>query len=262
MNNCKDKASTNLNNYECTLSFDPTLNKIKQKTNIPSFSQNQFEFFISDENDDYTDDPVAKLRDVRFHLNIQSLAPKIDLIQAEYSEFDILVFTETWLNINHEDESIKLLNYQNPFRRDRGPHEAGGGSNIDDSNAKLPNELSNVNEIISNIEPTDTEVGDILNIINPSNLSLSKGIFPEQWKRANVRPISLLSVLSKCMERCVYKHVYNHLKINNILTKNQSGFTRGDSAVNQLMNISNDFGKALDSGKEIRVVFCDISKAF
>jgi hypothetical protein len=26
--------------------------------------------------------------------------------------------------------------------------------------------------------------------------------------------------------------------------------------------ITNDFGKALDSGKEVRVVFCDISKAF
>ena len=39
-------------------------------------------------------------------------------------------------------------------------------------------------------------------------------------------------------------------------------FTFGDSAINQLVNISNDFGRALDSGKEIRVVFCDISKAF
>jgi hypothetical protein len=29
-----------------------------------------------------------------------------------------------------------------------------------------------------------------------------------------------------------------------------------------LVNISNDFGRALDSGNEIRVVFCDISKAF
>jgi hypothetical protein len=64
------------------------------------------------------------------------------------------------------------------------------------------------------------------------------------------------------MERCVYKHVYNHLLQNDILTRNQSGFTKGDSAVNQLVNISNEFGKALDSGKEIRVVFCDISKAF
>jgi purine nucleoside phosphorylase len=49
---------------------------------------------------------------------------------------------------------------------------------------------------------------------------------------------------------------------NDILTTCQSGFTKGDSAVNQLINITNDFGKALDSGKEVRVVFCDISKAF
>ena len=51
--------------------------------------------------------------------------------------------------------------------------------------------------------------------------------------------------------------------LNNIVTSNQSGFTFGDSAINQLVNISNDFGRALDSGKEIRVnVFCDLSKAF
>ena len=50
--------------------------------------------------------------------------------------------------------------------------------------------------------------------------------------------------------------------LNNIIISNQSGFTFGDSAINQLVNISNDFGRALDSGEEIRVVFCDISKAF
>ncbi|VDI66016.1 Hypothetical predicted protein [Mytilus galloprovincialis] len=61
------------------------------------------------------------------HLNVQSLAPKIDLIQAEYSDFDILAFSETWLNNNHTDESIEILNYQHPFRRDRGPHKVGGG---------------------------------------------------------------------------------------------------------------------------------------
>ena len=49
---------------------------------------------------------------------------------------------------------------------------------------------------------------------------------------------------------------------NCIITPPQSGFTRGDSAINQLLFITNEFGKALDEGKEIRVVFCDISKAF
>jgi hypothetical protein len=40
------------------------------------------------------------------------------------------------------------------------------------------------------------------------------------------------------------------LLLNNIITSNQSGFTFGDFAINQLVNISNDFGRALDSGKE------------
>ena len=64
------------------------------------------------------------------------------------------------------------------------------------------------------------------------------------------------------MERCIYKHVYNFLLTNSIITPQQSGFTPGDSAIKQLLSLTNEFGKALDEGKEIRVVFCDISKAF
>ena len=36
----------------------------------------------------------------------------------------------------------------------------------------------------------------------------------------------------------------------------------GDSIVNQLSFLYNTFCQALDSGKEVRAVFCDISKAF
>jgi hypothetical protein len=46
---------------------------------------------------------------------------------------------------------------------------------------------------------------------------------------------------------------------NNIITNSQSGFTKGDSAIHQLINITNEFGKALDEDKEVRVIFCDIS---
>ena len=62
------------------------------------------------------------------------------------------------------------------------------------------------------------------------------------------------------MERCVYKH--NFLLENSIISFKQSGFTPGDSAINQLLCITNEFGKTLDDGKEVRVVYCDVSKAF
>jgi hypothetical protein len=59
--------------------------------------------------------------------------------------------------------------------------------------------------------------------------------------------LSLISVLDKVMERCIYKHVYNYLLKNSIITPEQSGFTPGDSAINQLLlSLTNEFGKALD----------------
>jgi hypothetical protein len=48
---------------------------------------------------------------------------------------------------------------------------------------------------------------------------------------------------------CVFKHIHNYLLENNIIINNLSGFTNGDSAIYQLINITNDFGKALDEGK-------------
>lgn len=178
-------------------------------------------------------------------------------------------------------------------------------SDLNDSDKPLPNIPNRRTIGLSNIVITEKEVEDILKILdttkatgpdllNPRllkeacnilkyplcklfNLSLETGIFPSNWKIANVtpvfkkdspsdyknyRPISLISVLGKVMERCIYKHIHNYLVEHSIISSHQSGFTPGDSAINQLINITNEFGKALDQGKEIRVIFCDISKAF
>lgn len=59
-----------------------------------------------------------------------------------------------------------------------------------------------------------------------------------------------------------FKYLYNSLHLNNILTPCQYGFRPYDSTVNQLLSISSDFYRAIDQGKEIRVVIFYISKAF
>lgn len=109
------------------------------------------------------------------------------------------------------------------------------------------------------------------------NLSLSLKKFPNLWKKSNViaihkkesrtnpnnyRPISLLSIIGKLMERCIHKYLYNYLTTNDLISPYQSGFRSGDSTTNQLLYLYDEFSKALDEGKEIRAVFCDISKAF
>ena len=109
------------------------------------------------------------------------------------------------------------------------------------------------------------------------NFSLQNGQVPTSWKEANVtpihkkddpsivsnyRPISLLNTIGKAMEKIVHKHLFNFFRDNNTLTSLQSGFVPGDSTVNQLVDLYNTFCKTLDDGKEVRAIFCDISKAF
>ena len=105
------------------------------------------------------------------------------------------------------------------------------------------------------------------------------GIFPDQWKEANVtpvhkkkdkqtvsnyRPISLLPLFAKVFEKIIFKHLYNFLITNNLITKNQSGFTPGDSGTNQLLSLIHDVHLAFDDNSclEVRSVYQDMSKAF
>ena len=108
---------------------------------------------------------------------------------------------------------------------------------------------------------------------------LSQGIFPEMWKKANVvpvhkknfknlkqnyRPIPLLPIFGKILEKLIFDTLYQHLAVNNVLNPNQSGFRPGDSMINQLLSIVNSIFQAFDCNPtlEVRSVYLDISKAF
>jgi hypothetical protein len=109
-----------------------------------------------------------------------------------------------------------------------------------------------------------------------TNQSLYMGVFPLKWKLANVvpilkktivnqknyRPISLLPSLSKICEKIVFVRLYNFSLEINFLNLFQSGFRPGDSTVSQLIFIVHKIHEALELGKEVRMVFLDISKAF
>ena len=109
------------------------------------------------------------------------------------------------------------------------------------------------------------------------NKSLQTHSFPKMWKMANVlpifkkgdkntlgnyRPISLLNSMSKIFEKIIFKYLYNHFKDNFLISIWQSGFQPSLSTVTQLIELYHQFCKAVSEGKEIRVVFLDISKAF
>jgi hypothetical protein len=57
-------------------------------------------------------------------------------------------------------------------------------------------------------------------------------------------------------------HLYRYFKTHNLLTWKNSGFKELDSAMNQLLFITDKIYKALEAGKEVCLVFLDVSKAF
>ena len=80
--------------------------------------------------------------------------------------------------------------------------------------------------------------------------------------KANYHPVSLLPSFSKICEKTVFTRLYNFLLDFGLLYKYQSGFRPGDSTVNQLIYITHQIYLAFEAGKEVHVVFLDISKAF
>ena len=148
-----------------------------------------------------------------------------------------------------------------------------------------------VENVLKELDPSKATGPDLMNpkllkegaeqLSNPLsklfNKSVVTGKYPSLWKKANIipifkkgdknspsnyRPVSLLCCLGKVMEKCIYKYIYNFLLRNSLLSPFQSGFRQGDSTTNQLLYIYNFFCSAIDDGKDVRAVFCDVSKAF
>ena len=78
----------------------------------------------------------------------------------------------------------------------------------------------------------------------------------------NYRPISLLSCIAKVQERIVFNVLYEYCVSNNLLTWRNSGFKKGDSVMNQMINITHQLNENLDNGDDTCMIFLDISKAF
>ena len=79
---------------------------------------------------------------------------------------------------------------------------------------------------------------------------------------SNYRPITVLPILSKILERFVHTQIYNHLRENNILSPQQSGFRPKLSTSTALEFFTDNILDNADNGLVTASVFLDFSKAF
>jgi hypothetical protein len=78
----------------------------------------------------------------------------------------------------------------------------------------------------------------------------------------NYRPISLLSNMSKILEKIMYKRIMDYINKNNILYENQFGFRAGHSTTDALFSCANMLRTEHGNKNKIMGIFLDLSKAF
>ena len=109
------------------------------------------------------------------------------------------------------------------------------------------------------------------------NWSLSRGEFPDLLKIAHVtpifksgdrcepnnyRPISVLPVVSKVLEKCMYRRVVKFLEKYKLLSHQQYGFTRGKSCVDAVSSLTEFIYKSLNASEYVVTLFIDLKKAY
>ena len=117
----------------------------------------------------------------------------------------------------------------------------------------------------------------LLALAHTFNLSLSSGKFIDAFKVAkvipvfkkgstygvnNYRPISLLSVLSKILEKIVYKRLVSFLIRQNFFHKNQFGFRKKYLTSHATTLLVENITAAFEKKQCMVKVFLDLSKAF
>ena len=114
-------------------------------------------------------------------------------------------------------------------------------------------------------------------LVHLFNTSLSTCHFLEAWKRAkviplfkggnredvsNYRPVSLLPLPGKLLEKIVHTRITSFWDFNNFLSGDQGGFRKGFSTTATIADITDDFFEQINRGNTTVAAFVDLRKAF
>ena len=109
------------------------------------------------------------------------------------------------------------------------------------------------------------------------NLSIETSTFPEAWKYSkiiplykkddplnakNYRPVALIPVLSKVLERVIFIQIVHYLESNNLFHSSHHGYRAGHSTCTALIELYDSWMEAVERGELSGVMLIDLSAAF
>ena len=195
-------------------------------------------------------------------------------------------------------DETKVANILNDFFINVGPSlNASVASNGTDPLSFLttensifltPTDIHEVSSIVESLGKTapgiDGLTGHILKLLGSAivrplvhltNLCLQQGKFPENLKSAlvipifkggdktlhqNYRPISLISNISKIIERVLHKRIYDFFESLRLISKTQFGFRKGHSTEHAVIYFMDYVTKHLENGKHVIGLYLDTKK--
>lgn len=154
-----------------------------------------------------------------------------------------------------------------------------------------PTNCEEIKNIISSLKPSSSAGHDGVNVnvlkACSQNISVSlsvavnniieSGTFPDRLKIAqvtpifkkgdknkieNCRPISILPVFSKIVEKVIYNRIINFLNKHNLMFENQNGFLKGKSTSTAAAQLIEEVLSGIEIKEHIAGVYLDLEKAF
>ena len=142
---------------------------------------------------------------------------------------------------------------------------------------ELPSKRSSGVDNISNVLLKELSSNLCKPLCLITNSSMQSGVFPDLMKLAeviplykgksresetNYRPISLLTTMSKIVEKIVYTRVYKFLTTTGQISESQYGFRSNHSCEHAVAHVIGSILKNLENKKSTISVMLDLSKAF
>ena len=109
------------------------------------------------------------------------------------------------------------------------------------------------------------------------NHSISSNKFPEYWKAAkiiplhkkedllepkNYRPIAILPIFSKVLERAIFNQIFKYLSLNNLLHPNHHAYRPGHNTTSALIQMYDSWIGAVDDKELTAACLLHMSAAF
>ena len=202
-------------------------------------------------------------------------------------------------DVGEEVDAADTASYINDFFANVGPNLAKRhkhnwkfyGNEILDSIDNLKINRGKVNLLIDEIDITKSSgidnissrcLKDALSVLVPHichifNRSIEFSIFPQRWKIAtivplykgggndevsNYRPVSLLPVPGKILEKLIHDHLMEFFENNHILSDFQFGFRKNHSTLDSIATLVDNILHSVNDGNVILAAFIDFKKAF